>query len=72
MKNTKDWAVSIDLSTCTKDGAIVEPHGNFPILFTSTFGVLMAADHKEMLVEWINALNKTVRNLLVWSTSINH
>ncbi|CAJ0960380.1 unnamed protein product, partial [Mesorhabditis belari] len=85
-ENTKDWAVSIDLSTCTKDGAIVEPHGNFPHSFhidvwvpkegtnreMEKLRVLMAADHKEMLVEWINALNKTVRNLLVWSTSINH
>ncbi|CAJ0942643.1 unnamed protein product, partial [Mesorhabditis belari] len=83
-ENTKSWAVSIVLSTCTKDGAIVEPHGNFPHSFhidvwvpkegtnreMEKLRVLMAADHKEMLVEWINVLNKTIRHLLVWNTSI--
>ncbi|CAJ0580682.1 unnamed protein product, partial [Mesorhabditis spiculigera] len=79
----KNCAAMIDLTTCSTEGAVAEPHGNYPHSFhldvwvpkeksereMEKLRILMAADHKEGLAQWIDTLNKAIKNLLMWNTT---
>ncbi|CAJ0584481.1 unnamed protein product, partial [Mesorhabditis spiculigera] len=81
-ENSKNCRCVIDLSTCSGEGAVPEPHGTYPSSFhinvwvpkegtsreMEILRVLMAADHKEMMTTWITLLNRAIKDLLMWNS----